>query len=70
MGDLYEWDPNSTYVKHPPYFEGMTIEPSNTYESRCQHYPPPPTSTAPLHPFFFFTISLSLSLSIFFFLHF
>jgi aconitate hydratase len=25
-GDLYEWDPHSTYVKHPPYFEGMTRE--------------------------------------------
>jgi aconitate hydratase len=25
-GDLYSWDPNSTYVKHPPYFEGMTRE--------------------------------------------
>src|SRR5262249_48868639 len=23
-GDLYDWDPHSTYVKHPPYFEGMT----------------------------------------------
>jgi aconitate hydratase len=26
-GDLYKWDPKSTYVKHPPYFEEMTIEP-------------------------------------------
>ncbi len=26
-GDLYEWDPDSTYVKHPPFFEGMTLEP-------------------------------------------
>jgi aconitate hydratase len=25
-GDLYAWDPESTYVKHPPYFEGMTPE--------------------------------------------
>jgi aconitate hydratase len=23
-GDLYRWDPHSTYVKHPPYFEEMT----------------------------------------------
>ncbi|MFO0929049.1 MAG: aconitate hydratase AcnA [Gemmataceae bacterium] len=23
-GDLYAWDASSTYVKHPPYFEGMT----------------------------------------------
>jgi aconitate hydratase len=22
-GDLYEWDATSTYVKHPPYFQGM-----------------------------------------------
>jgi aconitate hydratase len=26
-GDLYEWDPKSTYVKHPPYFVGMTATP-------------------------------------------
>jgi aconitate hydratase len=26
-GDLYEWDPASTYVKHPPFFEGLTSEP-------------------------------------------
>jgi aconitate hydratase len=26
-GDLYQWDPASTYVKHPPYFQGMTKEP-------------------------------------------
>ncbi len=26
-GDLYAWDDASTYVKNPPYFEGMTIEP-------------------------------------------
>ena len=22
----YEWDDTSTYVQHPPYFEGMTME--------------------------------------------
>ena len=27
-GDLYNWDPNSTYVRHPPYFEKMGIEPA------------------------------------------
>jgi aconitate hydratase len=26
-GDLYVWDPGSTYVKHPPYFEGLTPQP-------------------------------------------
>jgi aconitase A len=25
-GDLYQWQPSSTYVKHPPYFEHMTPE--------------------------------------------
>jgi aconitate hydratase len=25
-GDLYSWDSNSTYVKHPPYFDDMTLE--------------------------------------------
>ncbi|AEW97033.1 MULTISPECIES: aconitate hydratase AcnA [Streptomycetaceae] len=27
-GDTFEWDPESTYVRKPPYFEGMTPEPS------------------------------------------
>ncbi|HEX4952263.1 MAG TPA: aconitate hydratase AcnA [Thermoanaerobaculia bacterium] len=27
-GDTYAWDPASTYVRHPPYFEGMGIEPA------------------------------------------
>jgi aconitate hydratase len=26
-GDLYAWDESSTYVKNPPYFEGMTMTP-------------------------------------------
>jgi len=26
-GDLYEWDEKSTYVKNPPFFDGMTLEP-------------------------------------------
>jgi aconitate hydratase len=26
-GDLYEWDESSTYVRLPPYFEGMSREP-------------------------------------------
>ncbi len=26
MGDLYAWDAASTYVKNPPYFDGMTRE--------------------------------------------
>jgi aconitate hydratase len=27
-GDAYEWDSTSTYVRQPPYFEGMTMEPA------------------------------------------
>jgi aconitate hydratase len=26
-GDLFAWDPGSTYVRQPPYFEGMSREP-------------------------------------------
>ncbi|HEX6337924.1 MAG TPA: aconitate hydratase [Jiangellaceae bacterium] len=26
-GDIFEWDPDSTYVRRPPYFEGMSAEP-------------------------------------------
>ncbi|MGV8959000.1 MAG: aconitate hydratase AcnA [Stenotrophomonas sp.] len=25
-GELYEWDSASTYIKNPPYFEGMTMQ--------------------------------------------
>jgi aconitate hydratase len=27
-GEIYTWDTDSTYVKNPPYFEGMALEPS------------------------------------------
>src|SRR5687768_7105248 len=27
-GDTFEWDPESTYVRRPPYFEGMPAEPT------------------------------------------
>jgi aconitate hydratase len=27
-GDTYTWDSKSTYVQNPPYFEGMSMEPS------------------------------------------
>ena len=27
-GDTFAWDPESTYVRHPPYFEGMGMTPS------------------------------------------
>jgi aconitate hydratase len=28
-GQLYAWDDESTYVKEPPYFDGMTLEPDD-----------------------------------------
>jgi aconitate hydratase len=28
-GDLYQWEKDSTYVKHPPYFEGMGAKPGD-----------------------------------------
>ncbi len=27
-GDTFAWDPDSTYVKYPPFFEGMTLQPT------------------------------------------
>jgi aconitate hydratase len=27
-GDLYEWEPESTYVRRPPYFDGMPTDPA------------------------------------------
>ena len=27
-GDTFEWESSSTYVRKPPYFDGMTVEPS------------------------------------------
>ena len=27
-GEIFDWDPNSTYVRKPPYFEGMPAEPT------------------------------------------
>lgn len=31
-GEIYTWDDASTYVKNPPYFEGMTLEPGDVSE--------------------------------------
>jgi len=28
-GELFAWQPDSTYVRHPPYFEGMSREPGS-----------------------------------------
>ena len=27
-GELFEWDPNSTYIQEPPFFQGMSQEPA------------------------------------------
>src|SRR5262249_16702285 len=33
-GDQFAWDPKSTYVKHPPYFEGMMSQPGSIADIR------------------------------------
>ena len=33
--DLFAWDPESTYVKHPPYFEDMAPEPGPVTDIRA-----------------------------------
>ncbi|MCC6419094.1 MAG: aconitate hydratase, partial [Gemmataceae bacterium] len=33
-GDLYQWEPASTYVKNPPYFEDMTREPGTVADPK------------------------------------
>ena len=52
-GDRYAWDRRSTYVKRPPYFEGMPAEPPEGFErrsparacSRCSATASPPTTS-------------------------
>jgi aconitate hydratase len=37
-GDLYAWDPASTYVRQPPYFDGLQLDPepvSDIHGARC-----------------------------------
>jgi aconitate hydratase len=37
-GDLFAWDPDSTYVRRPPYFDGMSREPGRVEDfggARC-----------------------------------
>ncbi len=37
-GDLYDWRPESTYVRRPPYFDGMPLEPppvEDVHGARC-----------------------------------
>jgi len=33
-GKLYQWDESSTYVKNPPYFEGITMKPAPVSDIR------------------------------------
>src|SRR6202011_5876346 len=33
-GDLYAWSPDSTYVKHPPYFVDMAKQPAAVTDIR------------------------------------
>ena len=33
-GKIYAWDPHSTYVKNPPYFDGMSMAPAAVGEIR------------------------------------
>jgi aconitate hydratase len=33
-GKIYAWDEKSTYVKNPPYFEGMTMKPASISDIR------------------------------------
>ena len=37
-GDIFAWDPDSTYVRRPPYFDGMSQEPGTVEDvagARC-----------------------------------
>ena len=52
-GDRYAWDPESTYVRRPPYFEGMPAEPPDGLRARsaaracspCSATASPPTTS-------------------------
>src|SRR6266699_500928 len=33
-GELFAWDPNSTYIQEPPFFQGMTTEPEPVKDIR------------------------------------
>ncbi len=33
-GDVYEWEPESTYIQEPPYFEGFRMQPGQFSELR------------------------------------
>ena len=54
-GDRYAWDPDSTYVKRPPYFDGMArragsgvrADHRRAARSRCSATASPPTTSRP-----------------------
>ena len=33
-GELFDWEPNSTYIQEPPFFQGMTTEPEPVKDIR------------------------------------
>ncbi len=33
-GEVYDWNPDSTYIQEPPFFEGFSVEPSEITEIR------------------------------------
>ncbi|HTV76929.1 MAG TPA: aconitate hydratase AcnA [Steroidobacteraceae bacterium] len=37
QGNVYAWDPGSTYVKNPPYFDGMTMTPAKVGDVKGAH---------------------------------
>jgi aconitate hydratase len=37
QGELYRWDESSTYVKHPPYFAGMSMTPAPVNDIKSAH---------------------------------
>ena len=52
--DTYRWSDGSTYVKNPPYFEGITMEPAagrrhhrRAHPGACSATASPPTTSAP-----------------------
>ena len=36
-GNLYEWDADSTYIRNPPFFQGMSADPSPLEDVRGAH---------------------------------
>ncbi len=55
-GDVYQWEPDSTYIRKAPYFDGMTATPAPVQTSParacspCWATPSPPTTSRPPAP--------------------